>query len=226
MMPEKLEFDDKDLVSNPTMRCPCLFVVDTSGSMSGAPIDELNAGVQKFLRDIREHVRARDAVEIGVITFASKVEEVLSFGSVEDAEIPILQAAGKTRMGEAVQLAIRRLRERREMYKSAGISSYVPWLVLMTDGGPTDDWQAAAAEARRMGEQRKLVIFGVGIGSKCNFNVLAQFCPAGRPPLRLSGYDFKQFFDFVSRSLEAVVVSEDAASGFSVPAFDDRPAEE
>jgi uncharacterized protein YegL len=129
-------------------------------------------------------------------------------------------------MGEAVQLAIRRLRERREMYKSAGISSYVPWLVLMTDGGPTDDWQAAAAEARRMGEQRKLVIFGVGIGSKCNFNVLAQFCPAGRPPLRLSGYDFKQFFDFVSRSLEAVVVSEDAASGFSVPAFDDRPSEE
>lgn len=204
-----------------------MLVLDTSSSMAGEPIGELNAGVQGFLRDIREHARSRDSVEIGVITFNSYVREVLSFGPVDDAKIPLLVAYGTTNMGEAVRLATGRLRERREKYKSSGISSYVPWLVLMTDGGPNDDWQGAAAEMKQLGEQKKLVIFGVGIGANCNFEVLAKFCPADRPPLRLAGYDFQKFFHFVSKSLEAVVHTENADGGYaSVPAYDDDRSSE
>ena len=225
-MAKKLEFEDDDLVMNPTMRCPCMLVLDTSSSMKGESIGELNAGVQGFLQDIRGHARACDAVEIGVITFDSVVKEVLTFGPVAEAKVPLLEASGTTNMGEAVRLAIRRLRERREKYKAGGISSYVPWLVVMTDGGPNDDWQGAAAESKQMGEQRKLVIFGVGIGAKCNFEVLAKFCPADRPPFRLAGYDFKKFFHFMSKSLEAVVLTEKADGGFTVPAYDDDLASE
>lgn len=167
------------------------------------------------------------SVEIGVITFATEVTEVLSFCSVEHAELSPLTADGLTSMGAAVRLAIRLLRDRREKYKAAGISSFVPWLVLMTDGGPSDeDWESAARELKQLGEQRKLVVFGVGIGSKCNFETLAKFCPADRPPLRLSGYDFQQFFHFMSRSLETVVGSEDAEGGFTIPtAVDPSPAD-
>ena len=30
---------------NPEPRCPCLLLLDTSGSMAGKPIAELNAGI-------------------------------------------------------------------------------------------------------------------------------------------------------------------------------------
>ncbi len=39
----KVEFDD-----NPEPRCPCVLLLDTSYSMSDAPIFELNAGLQAF----------------------------------------------------------------------------------------------------------------------------------------------------------------------------------
>jgi len=40
---EQVEFQD-----NPEPRCPVVLLLDTSGSMAGKPIDELNAGLQDF----------------------------------------------------------------------------------------------------------------------------------------------------------------------------------
>jgi uncharacterized protein YegL len=42
----KVQFD----TGNPEPRCPCVLVLDTSGSMDGQPMNELNAGLQA-LRD-------------------------------------------------------------------------------------------------------------------------------------------------------------------------------
>ena len=83
----------------------------------------------------------------------------------------------------------------------------------LTDGGPNDEWHGAAEEARRLGEQQKLVIFGVGIGRGCHFEMLAKFCPANRPPYRLSGYDFPQFFH---QERARWRYWDDAASGFTI----------
>lgn len=39
----------EDLAENPTTRVPVCLVLDVSGSMDGAPIAELQAGVKMFL---------------------------------------------------------------------------------------------------------------------------------------------------------------------------------
>ena len=57
-----------DLIDNPTPRCACLLVLDISGSMSGAAIDELNAGVQTFIDAVHADEVAACSVEIAVIT--------------------------------------------------------------------------------------------------------------------------------------------------------------
>ena len=44
----------EDLVNNPTARVPVCLCLDTSGSMGGMPIDELNEGVRLFYEAIRE----------------------------------------------------------------------------------------------------------------------------------------------------------------------------
>ncbi|WP_444678582.1 vWA domain-containing protein [Halomonas sp. E19] len=68
-----------DLIDNPSPRCACMLVLDTSASMFGQPIQELNAGVQAFIAAIKEDEMAACSVELGVITAGGKVTEQLPF---------------------------------------------------------------------------------------------------------------------------------------------------
>jgi hypothetical protein len=45
---DQVPFDASEFVDNPEPRCPCLLLLDASTSMTGRPIDELNAGLDTF----------------------------------------------------------------------------------------------------------------------------------------------------------------------------------
>lgn len=47
-MSEQITFATSDFASNPEPRCPCILLLDVSGSMNGRPINELNAGLVTF----------------------------------------------------------------------------------------------------------------------------------------------------------------------------------
>lgn len=66
---------------------------------------------------------------------------------------PLLTANGSTPLGEALRLADTELKARRRLYKQKGIASYKPWIVLMTDGCPNDDYENAAVSMKRLGEE-------------------------------------------------------------------------
>ncbi|HEY3375892.1 MAG TPA: hypothetical protein VGL77_00225, partial [Armatimonadota bacterium] len=44
----QVPFGDDDLAANPEPRCPCVLLLDVSGSMRGNPIQELNQGLIQF----------------------------------------------------------------------------------------------------------------------------------------------------------------------------------
>jgi hypothetical protein len=48
---DQIPFEHPELVVNPEPRCACLLLLDTSGSMHGQPITELNAGLTAFKED-------------------------------------------------------------------------------------------------------------------------------------------------------------------------------
>ena len=41
-----------EFLLNPEQRCPCVLLLDTSGSMHGDPIAELNEGLRAFKEDL------------------------------------------------------------------------------------------------------------------------------------------------------------------------------
>jgi len=43
-----MTLDAIEFAENPEPRCPCVLLLDTSGSMSGEKIASLNAGLQTF----------------------------------------------------------------------------------------------------------------------------------------------------------------------------------
>jgi uncharacterized protein YegL len=196
---------NNDLVVNPTPRCACLLVLDTSGSMSGQPINELNQGVIQFIEEVKEDELAQYSVEIGVVTAGPDVQQQLQITPAHLIESANSFSAGcGTPLGEAVNLALDMLELRKGEYKSKGVAYYQPWLVLISDGEPTDSWQSAANRARIMADNRKLVVMPIGV-SGADLNKLSQF--STRPAKALAGLKFKEFFAWLSASMARVSAS-------------------
>lgn len=220
----------KDLIENPSPRVPICLVLDCSPSMSGEkrlgsvieqtnprPIDELNQGVQIFFNTVGEDVVTRYSAEVSVVAFSGSSEVILDFDSLDRVDPPSLDLEmghGGTSIGKAVELAINLLDRRKAEYQEAGVDYFQPWIVLMTDGQPTDDTHVEAAkEVSNRVMAKKLVIFPIGIGDGADMDVLTKFSPK-RPPLKLKGLNFKQFFEWLSRS---VVATSQSTPGESIP---------
>jgi uncharacterized protein YegL len=202
-----------------------MVVLDTSGSMGGgffsggpAPIDQLNEGFQKFLESLRADEVAAYSVEVGVITAGGLIREALPFTTAHAIEsFHPLVASGNTPLGGAIELALRRLDERKAEYKRNGVPYYQPWLVVISDGEPTDSWQQAAQEAKSQSANRKLVSLMVGV-KDADMDKLGQF--SSKPPLKLDGLKFSEFFEWLSASMSRVSASSSTSASVNLPSTD------
>ena len=215
------KYDDllrvEDLVNNPCARVPVCLCLDTSGSMFGPPINELNEGVKLFFDAIREDETALYSAEISIVTFGEEVKSIVDFSTLDRiGSIPTINADGETPLGEAVNLALDMLEARKEQYKSKGVDYFQPWLVLMTDGMPNgnpNELYRAIQRTNTMVNERKLSVFPIGIGQYADMQVLSQFSPK-RVPLRLKGLRFREFFAWLSQSVSR---TSQSLPGESIP---------
>lgn len=192
---------EQDLYDNPTPRVPVCLVLDTSGSMMGEPIDELNKGVSLFFKSIESDPIAKYAAEISIVSFGgATANKVLDFNTVEKQEIPILEANGLTPMGSAITMALDILDRRKEEYSEAGVEYFQPWLVIMTDGIPTDSIEEVIKRTANLVNNRKLTVFPIGIGNEADMDILSKFSP-GKPAAKLKDLDFTSLFEWLSQSV-------------------------
>jgi uncharacterized protein YegL len=178
-------------------------VLDASGSMAGEPIKELNEGVKLFFDSVMDDEIARYSAEVCIITFGTSAKIELDFAGIEKQQRPTIFANGTTPMGEAVELAIELLEKRKSEYSDVGVDYYQPWMVLMTDGKPTDSIDNAVRRTVDLIERQRLTIFPIGIGDYADMDMLSKFSPK-RKPLRLKGLNFKNFFEWLSKSVSKV----------------------
>jgi uncharacterized protein YegL len=185
---------------NPDPRCPCVLVLDRSGSMAGAPIAELNAGLQQFRAELMGDELAARRVEIAVVPFGPLVRGSTFHTPIEFQPQP-LDAGGDTPTGAAVEYAIELVAQQKAVYKQNGVPYYRPWIILITDGQPTDGWSNAARLVHDGEAQKAFSFFAIGV-SGADMGVLRKL--AVREPLRLQGLAFREFFLWLSASLSSV----------------------
>ncbi|MEI0492980.1 VWA domain-containing protein [Brachyspira intermedia] len=202
MEEEILSIREKELRTNPSARVAVCLVLDTSGSMSGAPINELNRGVKLFIDAIKNDDIAKYAAEIAIVTFGGDVEVYADFANIENLQFTDFYAEGSTPMEEAVTTALNLLETRKKEYVSAGIDYYQPWMVIMSDGQPDTPPTHSSSITYQMASNRKLACFQIGIGSGADMQTLAKFSP--RKPLVLNGLNFAGLFEWLSKSIQAV----------------------
>jgi uncharacterized protein YegL len=185
---------------------PVILVLDSSLSMHGSRINEINAGLsylktglqayrgnQSLVSDyINESSIPLSKLDLAVIRFATDVQVIQPFSKIESFHPPKLVASGSTSMGKGILQAIELIEKQKTLYQSLDVRHYRPWIFLVTDGEPTDMMQGDALWERvtksiHLGEKNKdflFFLFGVG---DATLQFLKSISPHNRPPLKLKG---------------------------------------
>jgi uncharacterized protein YegL len=200
-----MTLDAIEFAENPEPRCPCVLLLDTSGSMSGEKIAALNAGLQTFRDDLLQDNLASKRVEVAIVAFDTTVRVEHEFATAEHFQAPTLTAQGLTFTATGINKALDLLQARKREYKDNGITYYRPWVFLITDGAPYgEDAYLLTQAAQRVKEEetnKRVAFFAVGVES-ADMNQLQTM--SVRSPIKLKGLSFREMFVWLSASMQRV----------------------
>lgn len=179
-------------------RCPIMLLLDVSNSMEGEPHRQLQTGLQTFVNYLQEDTLSKRRVEVGIITFGDTKLQVWPFQQAIDFVPPKLTLRGTTPMGHALRAGLQAIDERVRQLVDEGRGHYKPWIFLITDGAPTDEWQSAAEQIKIAESQGKIHFFAVGV-EDADMEVLNSL--SSRSAKKLAGLDFSKMFRWVSKGL-------------------------
>jgi len=184
-----------EFAENPEPRCPCVLLLDTSGSMQGPAIDALNSGLKAFKNDLAKDPLAARRVEIAIIGFDNEIKVVQDFVTVDHFEPPTLTAQGQTFMGGAIQKALDLIQARKSQYRTNGVAYYRPWVFMITDGEPQGEpenvVQNSVQRLKKEEAEKRVAFFAVGV-ENTNMEKLKDMVV--RAPVKLVGLNFVEMF--------------------------------
>lgn len=172
-----LDFDDDDPLGATAVSKKSLvifFLIDTSGSMKGKKMGQLNTVMEELIPEIRKVGEADTDVKVAVLTFDTDVRWMYSAPiSIEEFEWARLGAQGVTSMGAAfTELAARMSRN---SFLNSPSLSFAPVMFLMTDGYPSDDYKAGLRDLSSNSWYKFGLKAALGIGDEANDEMLAEF---------------------------------------------------
>ena len=110
-------------------RLPVYLLLDTSGSMTGEPIEAVKNGVQTLLSTLRQDPYALETAFVSVITFDSSARQAVPLTDLLNFKLPELTASGTTALGEALSwlpvVSVTKCKKRRQKQKVTGVRWYL-----------------------------------------------------------------------------------------------------
>ena len=191
-------------------KLPVYLLLDTSGSMSGEPIEAVKNGVQLLVSTLRQDPHALETAYLSIIGFGSSASVLAPLTEVSAFQPPALVASGTTSMGEALRLLATRVDQEVTRTTAETKGDWKPLVFLMTDGLPTDEW-AAAAQQLRAKKLGRIVACAAGAGA--DTSLLAEITGEVFHLNTSHPEAFKQFFQWVSSSIKMASQSIGAVSG-------------
>ena len=120
-------------------KAPIYLLIDKSGSMNGEAITSVKNGIDICIKALRTDPVSMEKAYVSIITFADKAEKIMDLTYVPDiVTLPEIEAKGTTAMGDAVRVLNDSLNNDLAENTAEEKGDYKAFVVLFTDGRPTD----------------------------------------------------------------------------------------
>ena len=179
-------------------RLPVYLLLDTSGSMSGEPIEASKNGLQVLVSALRQDPYALETAFISVITFDSTAKQVCPLTELATFQPPNLVASGSTALGEALDLLAQKISSEVTTTTAEVKGDWKPLVFIMTDGEPTDDWQNGLQALKKV---KTGPIVACAAGPSANTGILKQITEIVFQLDTADSATIKAFFKWVSDSV-------------------------
>lgn len=180
----------EEITPSPRKVMTLFYLVDTSGSMCGSSIGTVNAAMEECIPMLKEVAQANDDAEIkvAIMQFSSGCSWITPASGpvgLDDIIWNDLQAGGLTEFGTALIELDKKL-SRNEFLKSQ-TGAYAPVILLLSDGGPTDNWEVGLNKIKQNNWFKHAIKIAIDIESGSDRRVLAEF--TGNPEAILDAKD-------------------------------------
>lgn len=154
---------------------PIIYVLDTSGSMTGDRIAAVNQAMSETMEVLRDVSNNNPTAElkIGVMKFATGAEWITKSGLVfmEDFYWNDLKAGGLTDFGSALSELHKKLS--RSEFLNSDVGYKAPVIIFMSDGEPTDDYESALKKIESSNKWYKIATkIAIAVGDDANLQIL------------------------------------------------------
>jgi len=213
-----------NLSESPRKELHVFYVLDTSGSMSGERISQLNHAMEECTEALKTLAKSNgDAkLKIAVLEFNSGCKWITSNGPEdleEDFEYEYLNAGGLTDIGSALLELNSKLS--RHAFLNSMTGALMPVIIFMTDGYATDDYSNALEEIRKNRWYRRGTKIGFAIGDDPDSKMIAEVVGNSEAVLKVTDLElFKRLMKFVSVTASMLVsqsaTTETASTGADI----------
>lgn len=182
----------EEITPSPRKVMTLFYMVDTSGSMGGEKIGKVNAAMEECIPLLKEVAAANDDAEIkvAILSFSSGNQWITPASGpvgLDDIIWNDLQAGGMTEFGGALLELDKKLS--RNEYLNSQTGAYAPVILLLSDGGPTDNWEAGLNQIKQNNwfKHAIKIAIDIQIDGGADRSVLAAF--TGNPEAILDAKD-------------------------------------
>src|SRR3954465_11180619 len=200
-------------------RLPVYLLLDTSGSMSGEPIEAVKNGVQVMINSLRQNPQAIETAYISIITFNSAAQQVVPLTDLASFQMVDIKASGTTALGDALQLIATKIDTEVAKTTTEQKGDWKPLVFIMTDGIPTDDWQAGLSEFKK---RKTAYTVACAAGGRADTNALKQITDNAVSLDTADSQSIAKFFLWVTASIGVTSVKVED-SGKEVTGLNELP---
>ena len=199
-------------------RLPVYFLLDTSGSMYGEPIQALNNALSSMINALRADAQALDSLWISIITFDRDVNDVCPLTELAMFQLPEITCpqSGPTHTGKALELLYDKVQKDIIKGSETQKGDWKPLLFLFTDGKPSDV-QLYTEMVPKIKSLNFGTIVACAAGHVADDSKLKELT---QDVVHLDTTDsatLKQFFKWVSETIEQGSKSQGTGESISLP---------